>query len=119
MNREEDFFINFNTGTSFFIGVVENIDDPSMMNRVQCRVHGIHPMDKTEVPTEALPWATVVLPTTSSGLQRGGGDGVMGLREGSWVLLFFLDGKSCQDPMIIGTIPSMASAVELATSIPV
>ena len=117
MNREDDFFLNFNKGVSFFIGVVENINDPAMLNRVQCRVFGIHPMDRSEVPTEALPWATVMMPTTSAGLQMGGGDGVMGLREGSWVLLFFFDGPSCQDPMILGTIPSLAASTELASTI--
>jgi hypothetical protein len=117
MNREDDFFLNFNKGVSFFIGVVENINDPAMLNRVQCRVFGIHPMDRSEVPTEALPWATVMMPTTSAGLQMGGGDGVMGLREGSWVLLFFFDGPSCQDPLILGTIPSLAASTELASTI--
>lgn len=49
-----------------------------------------------------LPWAQVLLPTTSSGV---GGVGVNQhqLQVGSWVFGFFADGDSCQQPVIVGT----------------
>jgi len=49
-----------------------------------------------------------MLPTTSSGTS-GIGDTPHGLMEGSWVVGFFRDGVSAQDPIIMGTIASQNS----------
>ena len=104
MNREQDFFLQYSeTGTSFFTGVVEDRDDPAMMGRVRVRIFGIHPMDRTEVPTHTLPWATVILPTTEAAM-AGIGSGAPKIIEGTWVIGFFRDGISCQDPIIIGCV---------------
>lgn len=104
MQRESDFFLNFSeTGTSMFLGVVEDRDDPAMMGRVRVRIFGLHPMDRTEVPTHTLPWATVILPTTEAAM-AGIGSGAPKIIEGTWVVGFFRDGISCQDPMILGCV---------------
>lgn len=104
MNREQDFFLQFSeTGTSFFTAVVEDRDDPAMMGRVRVRIFGIHPMDRTEVPTHTLPWATVILPTTEAAMS-GIGSGAPAIMEGTWVVGFFRDGISCQDPIIMGCV---------------
>ena len=104
MNREQDFFLQFGeTGTSFFTGVVEDRDDPAMMGRVRVRIFGIHPMDRTEVPTHTLPWATVILPTTEAAMS-GIGSGAPKIMEGTWVVGFFRDGISCQDPIVMGCV---------------
>jgi len=104
MNREQDFFLQFGeTGTSFFTGVVEDRDDPAMMGRVRVRIFGIHPMDRTEVPTHTLPWATVILPTTEAAMS-GIGSGAPKIIEGTWVVGFFRDGVSCQDPIVMGCV---------------
>lgn len=87
-----------------FTGVVENISDPEKSNRVQTRCFGIHTEDLTKIPTASLPWATVVLPTTESGL-NGIGKTPHGLLNGSWVVGYFLD-SSMQDPLITGVISS-------------
>jgi len=55
------------------------------------------------IPTESLPWATVLMPNTSSGVS-GIGSSPHGLVEGSWVVGFFRDGPSAQDPIILGSI---------------
>ena len=51
-----------------FYGVVEDRHDPMKIGRVRVRIHGIHNADKTQIATPDLPWAQVLLPTTSAGL---------------------------------------------------
>lgn len=83
-----------------FFGVVEDRQDPLQIGRVRIRIHGIHTDDKTRIATPDLPWAHVLLPTTTAGL---GGLGIQhGLVEGTTVYGFFRDGKTCQDPVILG-----------------
>lgn len=86
----------------WFAGVVESISDPLSQGRVQARCIGIHPDNKTLVPTSSLPWAHVMLPTTSAGVSGVGS--THGLLEGSWVVGFFSDGREAQQPIIMGTI---------------
>jgi hypothetical protein len=50
-----------------------------------------------------------MMPTTASGTS-GIGDTPHGLMEGSWVVGFFRDGPSAQDPIIMGSIASKSSA---------
>ena len=101
-----DMFID---GTfAWFTGVVEDRFDPEEMNRCRVRCFGFHTEDKIILPTEDLPWATVMMPTTSSGTS-GVGDSPHGLMEGSWVVGFFRDGPSAQDPIIMGSIASKSS----------
>jgi hypothetical protein len=51
-----------------------------------------------------LPWAIVLLPTTSSGVGNAG-PGRHQLQVGSWVYGFFADGQDCQQPVIVGVWP--------------
>ena len=106
MNRNSDSFI----GGSFtwFTGVVEDRFDPEELNRVRVRCFGYHTEDKSAIDTEDLPWATVMMPTTASGTS-GIGDTPHGLMEGSWVVGFFRDGPSAQDPIIMGSVASKNS----------
>lgn len=90
----------------WFTGVVEDRNDPEKMSRVRVRIFGMHTEKKEDLPTEDLPWATVLLPTTSSG-NSGIGESPHFLIEGSWVVGFFRDGQSAQDPIIMGSVPSM------------
>ena len=93
---------------NIYHGVVEDRDDPLQQNRVRVRVFGIHTESKSLIPTEDLPWATVMLPTTCSGTS-GIGDTPHGLVEGSWVVLFFTDPDTLQDPVVMGSIASKAT----------
>jgi hypothetical protein len=107
MQREDDFF-HSNVGSAHWFGVCEARNDPAMMGRVRVRIFGFHSPDRTEIPTETLPWATIMLPTTAAGVS-----GVMStapsIVEGTWVVGFFRDGISCQDPVVIGTLIGMSS----------
>lgn len=102
MNREEDQFI----GGQFvwFTGVVEDILDDTNLGRVKVRCFGYHTDDKKIIKTDDLPWATVMGPTTSAGVQGIGSN--HRLLPGSWVVGFFRDGPSAQDPLIMGSIAS-------------
>lgn len=83
-----------------FFGIVEDRHDPLKIGRVRVRIHGIHTDNKLKIATPDLPWAQVILPTTSAGLS---GMGMQhGLVEGSTVFGYFRDGESCQDPVVLG-----------------
>lgn len=86
----------------FHIGVVEDRKDPRSMGRVRVRVMGLHSENKNEVPTDTLPWATVMTPTTSPSVSGLGHTPF--LVTGSWVVVMFND-KQFQDPIVLGTIP--------------
>jgi len=89
----------------WWVGVVEDRKDPEKLNRARVRVFGYHSQSTSDIKTEDLPWATVMMPTTSAGTS-GIHESPHGLVEGSWVLGFFRDGPDAQDPVIIGTVAS-------------
>ena len=87
----------------WFTGEIIEIDDPKKFNRVQVYCHGYHPSGKKEsVYKEMLPWATVMMPVTSAGMSDVGAN--HHLEVGSWVIGFFRDGSSAQDPVVIGSL---------------
>lgn len=85
-----------------YYGVVEDRNDPRKMGRVRVRVAGLHSPNLQEVPTDALPWSTVMTPTTSPSVSGVGHTPF--LVEGSWVVVMFND-QNMQDPLVIGSIP--------------
>ena len=95
-------------GFIWFVGVVEDRADPQKLGRVRVRCLGYHTDDKVALPTSDLPWASPVLPITSSGIS-GIGQTPLGLVEGSWVLGFFRDSTYAQEPMILGSLPGRPS----------
>lgn len=70
-------------------------------NRSKVRILGYHPFDDKQLSNEDLPWAQVLLPTTS-----GSGAGNVAtntkLRPSDYVFGFFLDGDNAQIPVVIG-----------------
>jgi|11_taG_2_1085331.scaffolds.fasta_scaffold13335_2 hypothetical protein len=93
----------------WFTGVVEDVNDPEEMGRYRVRCFGYHTEDKGNIETEDLPWANVMMPVTSASTS-GIGYSATGLVQGSWVIGFFRDGLNLQDPVIMGSIPSMFEA---------
>lgn len=91
--------------TNWYTAVVEDINDPLSLGRVQVRCLGYHTPDRNELPTQDLPWGTCIMPVTSPGL-AGIGTSSTGLVPGSWVFGFFRDGLELQDPVILGSIAS-------------
>lgn len=91
-------------GFKWFIGVVEDRNDPLQQGRVRVRVYGVHPEQKALAPTDTLPWATVLMPGTSPSLNRVG-ISATGLQIGSTVVGFFLDGNETTMPVVFGVMP--------------
>jgi hypothetical protein len=106
--RNEDQFIGGEF--SWFTGVIEDINDPDNLNRVKVRCHGWHTSNASLVSTENLPWATVMMPVTSASIQGNGGN--HHLEVGSWVVGFFRDGPSAQDPMVMGSIATQTNGTQ-------
>ena len=91
-------------GFQWFIGVCEDREDPLKMGRIRVRCLGIHTDDLSKIPTESLPWAYVMAPTTTSSMQ-GLGETPHFIVQGSQVIGFFKDGEEQQQPIIMGTLP--------------
>lgn len=106
--RNEDQFIGGEF--TWFTGVIEDINDPDNLNRVKVRCHGWHTSNASLVSTENLPWATVMMPVTSASIQGNGGN--HHLEVGSWVVGFFRDGPSAQDPMVMGSIATQTNGTQ-------
>ena len=93
-------------GFQWFVGVVEDRNDPKTLGRLRVRCLGYHTEDLTKLPTSDLPWAHVMNPITSATVS-GIGQSPLGAVEGTWVVGFFTDGSDAQQPMIMGTLPGV------------
>ena len=102
-----DYFMGTD-GFVWFVGVVEDRDDPEYMGRVRVRCLGFHSDNLNKIATEDLPWATVMAPTSSPSMS-GLGTTPPFLVEGSWVLGFFRDSREKQQPIILGSLPGFNS----------
>ena len=88
-------------GFVWWIGVVEDIDDPLTLGRCKVRIFGYHSSySKGEVPTTDLPWALAIQPTNISNLYGTP-------KVGTFVFGFFLDSVAAQEPAILGCFPSI------------
>ena len=90
-------------GFIWWQGVVEDRHDPLFLGRCRVRILGWHTEDKTEMPTESLPWSFPIQPITSAA-QTGVGTSPTGPVEGTWVVGFFRDGEAAQEPVFFGTL---------------
>ena len=102
-------------GFVWAIGVVEDRFDPEKLGRVRVRWHGYHTEDKEKILTKDLPWAQVMQSVGNSAM-AGVGDAPVSLVEGTWVVGFFRDPDSLQDPVVIGTMPGMNTTTALAAN---
>jgi uncharacterized protein (TIGR02594 family) len=89
-------------GFVWFIGVVEDVDDPLQLGRARVRINNVHSSSRTILPTDKLPWATPVQSIASAAVLEKGLSPT-GLLTGSTVVGFFADGQSAQHPLIFGT----------------
>ena len=94
-------------GFFWWIGVVEDREDPLKIGRCRVRIFGYH---QPVIPKEDLPWAMPMQPITSAAI-GGKGSSPVGPLEGTWVIGFFLDGANCQNPCMMGTIGGLPKAV--------
>ena len=110
MNNDK--FLGHN-GFLWFCGVVEDRQDPQKAGRVKVRALGHHTANTTILPTADLPWAQLMLPSTSAGIS-GLGQSPTGLVEGTWVLGYFRDGIDRQEPIVLGTMPGVPAELSQA-----
>ena len=103
-------------GFTWFVGVVEDRQDPQKLGRLRVRCLGYHTEDLTKLPTSDLPWAHVMNPITSATVS-GVGQTPLGCVEGTWVVGFFTDGHEAQMPMIMGTLPGVPKDLPVKDSI--
>jgi len=87
-------------GLNWWIGVIENHEDPLNAGRCKVRIYGSHTSNLDELPTENLPWATVAYSPNF-------GKSFSAPIEGTWVTGFFLDGESKQAPVVTGVFVSI------------
>src|SRR5210317_574146 len=89
-------------GFVWFVGVVEDRNDPEELGRVRVRAFGWHTDNLKEMPTDSLPFAQV--------LHAGNGSNTAHApREGQWVVGFFMDGEEAQYPVVMGVLPGIPS----------
>lgn len=84
----------------WWLGVVEDNIDPLNLGRCRVRIFGTHNPNLDIVPTDTLPWATPLTPTTVPA-------SVAAPLRGEYVAGFFLDGLSSQNPVMLGVLPGI------------
>jgi hypothetical protein len=84
-------------GFIWWIGVVEDIDDPLTLGRCKVRIFGYHGEER-DIPTENLPWAVAIHPTNTPNFYGTP-------RVNDWVFGFFLDAAEAQEPAMLGYFP--------------
>ena len=100
---EQSYFMG-QDGFVWFVGVVEDRNDPQRLGRVRVRCLGFHIDDLNQLPTADLPWAHVMHPVTDPSM-HGMGNTPSFLVEGTWVVGFFRDAEEKQQPIIMGSLP--------------
>ena len=107
--------VNFVGKDGFFwwVGEVEDNEDPMELGRVKARVLGYYTNVRggttADLPTEKLPWATVLQHTSQAG-NDGQGESSGQLQPGAIVMGFFMDGENAQMPIVIGVLRVNKSA---------
>lgn len=94
-----------NEGFRWFIGTVEDINDPLQLGRVKIRVFNLHG-ESTDISTDDLPWAIVSTQATSASF-KGVGTSPTGIQIGSIAFGFFIDGRASQIPVVFATYYTM------------
>lgn len=110
-HQPQDFKLFDGTHTGFYIGVVEDNDDPLKKGRVRVRIQGLHTdktvkEDKEGIPTNELPWAEPCIPIIEGGVTGYGFFGVPVL--GSHVLVMFVANNPLR-PLYFASLPSGAN----------
>jgi Gp5 N-terminal OB domain len=90
-------------GFMWFMGVIENMEDPLNIGRAKVRIIGRHEGDTEKLSTADLPWAYPIAPVTHA-------RNMPNYHCGDWVFGFFLDGEFAQQPMILGVLPAITQA---------
>jgi GH24 family phage-related lysozyme (muramidase) len=88
-------------GFIWWMGVVENRQDPLELGRCQVRFFGYHSDSLTDIPSANLPWAHPIHSLNSHMFTTP--------KETDVVFGFFADGESKQFPVMVGIVPGIQS----------
>jgi Gp5 N-terminal OB domain len=102
-------------GLRWFVGTVEDINDPQKLGRVKVRVVNEH--DDPSITKDQLLWATPINSVTSAGYQ-GIGRSPTGLLVGSHVFGFYMDGNEKQLPLLWGTYAKLPDGTQGSNEVP-
>ena len=102
-------------GFRWFVGTVEDINDPLQLGRARVRILNEH--DSPSIVTSDLLWAVPIQPITSAAYQQVG-TSPTGLQLGSFVFGFYLDGQEKQLPMIFGSYAKMSDGTQATNDVP-
>lgn len=97
--KEEDKSFAGKNGFIWWIGIIEDRQDPIKLGRCRVRCVGWHSDNKMQLPTDMLPWAMPAYPVN--------GVNTYSPKEGEMVFGFFADGESAQSPVMLGVFPSI------------
>ncbi len=96
----------------WFVATVVNSTPPAgFEGRVRIRIYGVHNQYTGDISESDLPWAQVLIPNTEGGISGLGR--ISQLTSGSFVFGMFLDGKTSQLPLVMGSFPR----IELPTEV--
>lgn len=97
MEEQKDFAGK--SGFIWWVGFVEDRNDPLKLGRCRIRCVGWHAEDKMHLPTSSLPWATPAYPPNNTNTYTP--------KEGDMCFGFFVDGENIQEPILLGVFPSI------------
>lgn len=86
-------------GFVWWMGVVEDRQDPLKLGRCRVRIIGWHADNTLDAPTETLPWAQAIMPLNNTN--------TFTPKESDMVVGFFLDGENAQHPVMMGVLPGI------------
>ena len=87
-------------GYTWWVGVVENIEDPLKIGRCKIRIFGWHTDNLQLLPTKELPWASAAQATNGSG-------SFSVPTPGDYVTGYFADVESGQNPYYTAVLPGI------------
>jgi hypothetical protein len=98
-----------NIGMQFvwWMGVVEDRQDPQKAGRCRVRIVGAHTPNKSDLPTDQLPWAQPMLALNDTASPQ--------LKEGDYVVGFYFDGQDAQVPIIMGMLTGLPTELPPAS----
>jgi hypothetical protein len=89
-------------GFVWWVGVVEDRNDPLKLGRCRVRIFGWHSESIVDCPTKTLPWAQAMMPLNNANTYTP--------KESDMVVGFFTDGENAQVPVMMGILPGIPLA---------
>ena len=94
-------------GFRWFLGTVEDRNDPLKLGRVRVRIINVHSEKQSRVSTAELPWASILNSPNSASLNDVG-ISPTGIQVGTTVVGFFMDSRDGNHAVILGTLVGLS-----------